>query len=55
MVKPHPIELRARVIAFVEEGNSHRRGVLVDRSTVSRLLPVTGDQRHRGGARVSTL
>ncbi len=24
MGKPHPIELRARVIAFVEEGNSHR-------------------------------
>lgn len=24
MGKPHPIELRARVVAFVEEGNSHR-------------------------------
>jgi len=24
MGKPHPIELRERVIAFVEEGNSHR-------------------------------
>lgn len=24
MGKPHPIELRARVISFVEEGNSHR-------------------------------
>lgn len=24
MGKPHPIELRARIVAFVEEGNSHR-------------------------------
>lgn len=24
MGKPHPIELRARVVAYVEEGNSHR-------------------------------
>lgn len=24
MGKPHPIELRERVVAFVEEGNSHR-------------------------------
>lgn len=24
MGKPHPMELRARVVAFVEEGNSHR-------------------------------
>jgi transposase len=24
MGKPHPIELRARVVAFVEEGHSHR-------------------------------
>ncbi|WP_244489854.1 MULTISPECIES: transposase [unclassified Rhizobium] len=24
MGKPHPIELRARVVAFVEEGNSNR-------------------------------
>jgi transposase len=24
MGKPHPIELRSRVVAFVEEGNSHR-------------------------------
>jgi transposase len=24
MGKPHPIELRSRVIAFVEEGNGHR-------------------------------
>lgn len=24
MGKPHPIELRARVVAFVNEGNSHR-------------------------------
>lgn len=24
MGKPHPIELRGRVVAFVEEGNSHR-------------------------------
>ena len=24
MGKPHPIELRARVVAFVKEGNSHR-------------------------------
>jgi transposase len=24
MGKPHPIELRARVVAFVAEGNSHR-------------------------------
>lgn len=24
MGKPHPIELRARVVAFVDEGNSHR-------------------------------
>jgi transposase len=24
MGKPHPIELRARVVAFVEEGNTHR-------------------------------
>ncbi|TBA72945.1 transposase, partial [Rhizobium ruizarguesonis] len=24
MGKPHPIELRVRVVAFVEEGNSHR-------------------------------
>ncbi|OWV99842.1 transposase [Rhizobium sp. R693] len=24
MDKPHPIELRERVVAFVEEGNSHR-------------------------------
>lgn len=24
MGKPHPIELRARGVAFVEEGNSHR-------------------------------
>ena len=24
MGKPHPVELRARVVEFVEEGNSHR-------------------------------
>jgi transposase len=24
MGKPHPIELRARVVAFVEEGNTNR-------------------------------
>ncbi len=24
MGKPHPVELRARVVAFVDEGNSHR-------------------------------
>lgn len=24
MGKPHPVELRARVVGFVEEGNSHR-------------------------------
>ncbi|GAA5541498.1 Mobile element protein [Ochrobactrum soli] len=24
MGKPHPIELRERVVAFVNEGNSHR-------------------------------
>lgn len=24
MGKPHPMELRERVVAFVEEGNSHR-------------------------------
>lgn len=24
MGKPHPMELRSRVIAFVEEGNGHR-------------------------------
>lgn len=24
MGKPHPVELRVRVVAFVEEGNSHR-------------------------------
>lgn len=24
MGKPHPIELRSRVVAFVEEGNTHR-------------------------------
>ena len=24
MGKPHPIELRERVVAFVEEGHSHR-------------------------------
>ena len=24
MGKPHPVELRSRVVAFVEEGNGHR-------------------------------
>ncbi|RYH11091.1 IS630 family transposase, partial [Tropicimonas sp. IMCC6043] len=24
MGKPHPMELRERVVAFVEEGNTHR-------------------------------
>ena len=24
MGKPHPLELRERVVAFVEEGNAHR-------------------------------
>ncbi len=24
MAKPHPIELRERVVAFVEEGHTHR-------------------------------
>jgi transposase len=25
MVKPHPVELRARVVGFVDEGHSHRK------------------------------
>lgn len=28
MEKPRPIELRARVVAFVDEGNSHREAAL---------------------------
>jgi hypothetical protein len=42
MGKPHPIELRVRVVAFVEEGNSHR--------VMERKEPTTGAPSDMSGA-----
>ncbi len=64
MGKPHPIELRALVITFVEEGNSHRgaarhfrvsprfvNNMMILKRTSGGLAPVR--QGHLGGGKLT--
>ena len=49
MGKPHPIELRTRVIAFVEEGHSHRAAAARFRVSVKFVNDMVILKRDTGG------
>jgi transposase len=48
---PHPVELRARVVAFVEEGHSHRSAAARFRVSVKFVNDRVILKRGRGGLR----
>jgi transposase len=48
MGKPHPIELRERVVAFVEEGNTHRSTATCFRVSIKFVNDMVGLKRDTG-------
>lgn len=48
MGKPHPIELRERVVCFVEEGNTHRAAAAQFRTSVSFVNDMVKLKRQTG-------
>ena len=49
MGKPHPLELRQRVVAFVDEGNSHREAARHFRTSPKFVNDMTVLRRETGG------
>ena len=53
MGKPHPLALRERVVAFVEEGNSHRSSAAHFRVSVKFVNDMVKLKRETGGLEAS--
>jgi transposase len=49
MGKPHPLELRQRVVAFVDEGNSHREAARHFRTSPKFVNDMINLRRETGG------
>jgi len=49
MGKPHPVELRARVVAFVEEGHTHRSAAAQFRVSIKFVNDMMELRRETGG------